>query len=276
MYQMLFPGGRRRALTLSYDDGVSSDVRLISIMKKHSLKGTFNLNAGLMTGAGNLNGREYVYRLRPEEARAAYQGMEIAVHGYTHPFFEQLPHDRTVYEAVRDREALEDLAGYPVRGMAYPYGTYNEQIVQMLGQAGIVYSRTTVSTERFDLPDRFLTWHPTCHHNCPRLGELCDRFMEESLTRNAPKLFYLWGHSYEFARDDNWDLIERFCERMGHQEGVWYATNMEIYRYLTAWRQLETTLDGRALYNPTATDLWLLRERREALCVPAGQLVRLH
>ena len=43
---ILFPGGLKRALTLSYDDGVEQDVRLIEIMNRHGLKGTFNLNSG--------------------------------------------------------------------------------------------------------------------------------------------------------------------------------------------------------------------------------------
>ena len=40
---MRFPGGKKKALTLSYDDGVEQDIRLIDIMKKNGLKGTFNL-----------------------------------------------------------------------------------------------------------------------------------------------------------------------------------------------------------------------------------------
>ena len=274
MYRILFPGGRRLALTLSYDDGVSTDARLISLMKAHGLKGTFNLNAGCMTGLGSMRGKEYVYRMKPEEVRAVYQGMEIAVHGYTHPFFEQLPLDTAVGEVIRDREALEALAGYPVRGMAYPFGTHNAQVEAMLRNVGIVYSRTTVSTESFSLPTDFLTWGATCHHNNPRLGELCDQFLENNNDRyGRAKLFYLWGHSYEFAVNDNWDVIERFCQTMGDREDVWYATNMEIYRYLTAQRQVETSVDGRMLYNPTATDVWFLHNG-EALRVPAGQMVR--
>ena len=42
-----FPGFRRKAVTLSYDDGVRQDKRLISIMQKHGLKGTFNINSGM-------------------------------------------------------------------------------------------------------------------------------------------------------------------------------------------------------------------------------------
>ena len=43
---MRFPGHRSKVLTLSYDDAVEQDIRLIKIMKEHGLKGTFNINTG--------------------------------------------------------------------------------------------------------------------------------------------------------------------------------------------------------------------------------------
>ena len=48
----VFPEGKYKALTLSYDDGREEDRRLISIFRKYDLKATFNLNSGLSdTGA---------------------------------------------------------------------------------------------------------------------------------------------------------------------------------------------------------------------------------
>ena len=44
---MRFPGGLAKAVTLSYDDGVFEDIRLVDIMKGKGLKGTFNINGGL-------------------------------------------------------------------------------------------------------------------------------------------------------------------------------------------------------------------------------------
>ena len=46
---MLFPEGRKKALTFSYDDGEKQDVRLCELFNKYGMKGTFNLNSGLMT-----------------------------------------------------------------------------------------------------------------------------------------------------------------------------------------------------------------------------------
>ena len=44
---MRFPEGRDRALTLSYDDGVEQDARLMDILDENGIKATFNLNSGL-------------------------------------------------------------------------------------------------------------------------------------------------------------------------------------------------------------------------------------
>ena len=52
---MRFPYGKSKALTLSYDDGVAQDIRLIEIMKKHGLKGTFNINSGMYAPEGTAN-----------------------------------------------------------------------------------------------------------------------------------------------------------------------------------------------------------------------------
>ena len=42
----VFPEGRTRVLTFSYDDGNDSDRRLAQIFTDHHMKGTFNLNSG--------------------------------------------------------------------------------------------------------------------------------------------------------------------------------------------------------------------------------------
>ena len=41
-----FPGGKAKALTMSYDDGKLQDKRLIGIFNKYGIKATFNLNYG--------------------------------------------------------------------------------------------------------------------------------------------------------------------------------------------------------------------------------------
>ena len=45
--KMRLKDGKQKVLTLSYDDGIVQDIRLIEIMNKYGLKGTFNINTGL-------------------------------------------------------------------------------------------------------------------------------------------------------------------------------------------------------------------------------------
>lgn len=78
----------------------------------------------------------------------------------------------------------------------------------------------------------------------------------------SPWLFYLWGHSYEFEANDNWNVIEKFAEYVGNREDIWYATNIDIYNYVQAWKRLEFSSDGRRVYNPSATEVWFEKDGR--------------
>ena len=271
---MNFPSGRKKALTLSYDDGVEQDIRLLDIMKKNRLKGTFNLNSGLFVPedhewpSGQISRR--MSRLNCIDVFKD-SGMEIAVHGLTHPFMEQLPTNLCTYEVLQDRVNLEKAFGTIVRGLAYPFGTYNDEVVASLKHCGIVYARTTLSTEKFDIPSDWLKLHPTCHHNNPRLMELAKKFVSMS-TNRGPQLFYLWGHSYEFERDDNWNVIEEFAEYMGNREDIWYATNIELYDYIWAYHQLQFSTDQTIVHNPTGTDLYFERQGCD-FCVKASETI---
>lgn len=271
-----FPNGRAKALTLSYDDGVVEDIRLIEIMNRHGLKGTFNLNSNVYGESyQRRTDRAYGWRLSREEAIDLYagSGQEVALHAHTHPFLETLPPAQVSYEILKNREVLEEMFGTIVNGMAYPYGTYSDEVVEILKGCGVLYSRTTVSTEKFDIPTDWLRMPATCHHTNPRLMELADKFLEMPV-KNKSQLFYLWGHSYEFEGNQNWDVIERFAEKMGGRDDVWYATNKEIYTYVESVRALEFSADMHIVHNPTAIDVWF-EWGKELYRVNAGDTVTL-
>ena len=176
---MRYPGGKKKALTLSYDNGVEQDIRLIELMKKNGLKGTFNLNSGLYAEEGTVYPPGTVHRRMTEKmATEVYgsSGMEVAVHGLTHPFLEQLPVNLCTAEVIKDRENLEKQFQTIVRGMAYPFGTTSDMVVNTLMQSGIAYARTTVSTGDFRLPSDWLRLTATCHHKDGRLKELAKKF----------------------------------------------------------------------------------------------------
>jgi hypothetical protein len=245
-------------LTLSYDDGVEQDMRLLEIMNKYGLKGTFNLNSGLYAAEGTVYPQGQIHRRMTEKQVTETfknSGQEVAVHSFTHPFLEQLPVELVIQEIIKDRAKLETQFGTIVRGMAYPFGTLNDSVVTALQCCGIVYARTVVSTNDFGLPQDWLRLTATCHHNSPELPNLAKQFVEDKVTR-APYLFYLWGHSYEFEANDNWNVIEDFAGYTGHRDDIWYATNIEIYDYVDAYHRLVFSIDGKRVKNPSNSKVW--------------------
>ncbi len=272
---MRFPEGLPKALTLSYDDGVEQDIRLTQILDKHGIRCTFNLNSGRFAPEGTTYPEGTVHRRMTKQACIDLfknSNHEVAVHAYTHPFLERLSPAQVAYEIIKDRETLENSFGYIVRGMAYPYGTYNDDVVRVIGDCGILYARTTRSTERFDIPSDWLRLPATCHHNNPRLMELAEKFVSAP-TSNKPQLFYLWGHSYEFEGNDNWEVIERFAEYMGGREDIWYATNIELFEYIEDFKRLSFSVDMTRIKNPTARTLYFRLDGKEYALASGEEIV---
>ena len=139
-----FPDFRRKAVTLSYDDGVIYDEKLIDILDRYGLKATFNINSGMFYPA--VADKK---RLTEAQAVALYNGSghELAVHGAKHLSLAEVSSEAACRDVLEDRIALEKLFGRIIRGMAYPNGSYTDKVVEMLGICGIKYARTTVSTE---------------------------------------------------------------------------------------------------------------------------------
>ena len=240
----MYPGAKFKALTFSFDDGVVQDRQLLDIFNRNGLKGTFNLNTGL---------RRFK-QLSTEDIKGLYAGHEIACHGEFHPTFDQIPRTELMREVWHDREKLEAATDSVITGLAYPNGSFSPAVMDILRHAGIEYARTTVACKKLRyMPEDFLAWHPTCHYRDAL--EFVDDVLCE--TRPLPLLFYIWGHSYEFDRGvKNWQFMEYLAARLGGRDDIWYATNIEICRYLKAVRALQFSTDGRRVYNPSAETVW--------------------
>ncbi|MDR2747771.1 MAG: polysaccharide deacetylase family protein [Treponema sp.] len=227
----MFPNGKMKALTLSYDDGVEQDRKLVEILNRRGLKAAFNLNSGIQTGAGgwvnkDTGGRDvHIRRMNVRGLAELYAGHEIAVHGLTHPHLENLDEESVRNELEQDKFNLERIFGITVHGMAYPFGTYNDTVVKTLAACGLKYGRGVKSTYSFDVSAEPLVYQPSCHHADPRLMELAERFIK--LQPSVPQVFYVWGHSYEFDTAHNWQVIEDFCRLMADRDDIFYATNAQ-------------------------------------------------
>ena len=265
---LFFPKGKTKALTLSYDDGVWQDRRLAGTLNSHGIKCTFNLNSkkALAPAKRTQNGVE-IENIPADKINEVYAGHEIATHSFSHPFLTNMT-DKGIYDEIhRDRFELEKITSGIVRGHAYPFGAYDDRVIRQLENNSITYARTVKSTDSFGFPRCFLEWHPTCHHKSPKLFETLDRFLGSNY---QGLLFYLWGHSYEFDTDGNWDIIEKFCEKAGGRDDIWYAANMEIYDYIMAFRSLVISADGRTVHNPSLLDVCFMSGGKPG-CVKSGE-----
>lgn len=263
-----FPKGRAKALTMSYDDGKIQDERLVHIFNQYGIKGTFNLNYGLM------DREQTPSRIGRDKIAALYKGHEVATHTMTHPTIARCPLTEVAEEIIEDRKGLEKLTGGLVRGHAYPNGSYSEEIKQLFRQLGIAYGRVVEAIPDYELPKDPLEWHPTCHHNDPELMKKAEFFAEFGKSQYL-KLMYVWGHSYEFDNNDNWEVIENFCKYMGGREDIWYATNIEIIDYMEAARRLQFTAGGDSVYNPGAESIWLQIDDGSCVEITGGSFVDL-
>lgn len=242
----IFPGGKRRAFTLSVDDAWPQDRQLVQLMNKYGIKGTFNINS---------DDRRFTDIPDPKEV---YKGQEIAVHGLTHAYLDRVAPQTATYEIIKDRENLEKVFSGTVRGFAYPYTAFNHDTPQILKNCGIVYARTGNSTGRFSMPSDWYRWHPTCNSQSKNLFEYFDKFLNDDPEFNQCYLFYIYAHGYEFERENNWETFEGLFKILSTRDDVWCATNIEICDYISAFKQLIMSVDSNYIYNPTTTTLSLI------------------
>ena len=226
-----------KILTFSFDDGNLDDVRLIEILNKYGLKGTFNLNSGSLTECSKwmYNGEKEVRHINYYEHSELYNGHEIACHTYTHPHLEQLD-GKTVYnEIALDKALLSHLFHCEIHGMAYPFGTFNDNVVRIVDKCGLVYSRAVYSTYDFSLPDNLLIWNPTCHFKNPKINvaifthnhldhydpETAKKFItaDSNITVLAPKS--VWDEVRKIGGNNNYVLFNRHTQWT--QNGIMFA-----------------------------------------------------
>ena len=219
--------GKMKAVTLSYDDGVEYDIRLISILDRYGIRGTFNLNPDRQDNEHVSVKPPIIAHFIPlNELPQVYTGHEVAGHTCSHPHLENLDEAGIRDEIARCRDTLSRVFGRPIYGMAYPFGTYDARVLRIAREEGVLYARTCEQTYGFSLTENLLELPTTCRHAAPQLLTLAEEFVK--LKPETPQLFYLWGHSYEFEQFANWDIIEDFCRIVGGRDDIFYGTNCEV------------------------------------------------
>ena len=186
--------GKKKAVTFSYDDGVEQDRRLIALFNKYEMKATFNQNSGIQTRADT---------------------------------FTQGNDEETVYNEIStDIRNLEAFYEQKIAGFVFPFGTYDESVFRILKECGIQYARTSGDTHGFALQSDLLRFKPSFHHADADIMSGIDRFL--NMDTEEPQLLYIWGHSYEFDVDDNWEYMESILKKLAFHDDIFYGTNSQV------------------------------------------------
>ena len=223
--------GKKKAITFSFDDGVTQDIRLVEIFNKYGLKCTFNINSSFFGLPGKLDRNNQIVahnKIPISDVRRVYEGHEVAAHTLTHPCLTRLDESTIIYQVEEDRKRLSDLFGYEVVGMAYPCGDNDNRVVDILKKhTGIKYARTVTSTYAFDKQENLLQFNPSVYYIEDSLERVVDEFL--AMNPDKPQLLYICGHSYEMdANYISWEHFESICKKIANRKDIYYGTNKNV------------------------------------------------
>jgi peptidoglycan/xylan/chitin deacetylase (PgdA/CDA1 family) len=242
----------QKFFTISFDDGLEQDKRLIELMKKYGLQGTFNLNGGLfgikrlVARVGDIGFMDFPetakirrklfkyavqQRIPEDEIRQVYQGFEVASHAFKHEPLALLKADRVTESLDRDVATLEKIVGYPIKGHAYPGGMSSATTEACLREKGFLYGREAFSSSTFAFPENPYHYRPTCSHAGKNTLELMEQFIAAK-PEVDDLLLMMWGHGYELdygTERNSWQHIESIFEKIAGRQDIVYCTNVQAF-----------------------------------------------
>lgn len=266
MIKRLYPNGKTKAFNITYDDGILQDVRFVELMNKYGLKGTFNLNSGLMETEfewTHPNGM-IVKRLPPTVVANLYQNHEVASHTLTHPYLSQLTEAEVMHQMEQDKENLERLTGKQVLGFAGPFRHWSPMIARCAQKCGFEYARTAEERYSYAPPEAYYDWAAGSYHIMPGFRDFVEGFFD---TNEELALCQIVGHAYDLDAENMWDYMESILKRVAEDKRILSMTNLELVRYLKAMRSAVITEDE--IKNPSDLPLWF-EWNGNTICVAPG------
>ena len=253
MIKKLYPEGKTKAFNVTYDDGVLQDKEFVQILNKYGIKGTFNLNSELMKNqfAWFHECGMVVKRLSEADVKDLYDGHEIASHTLTHPNMQGMSAEQILREMSQDKDNLENIFGTKVLGFAVPFNYYSDLIAECAKIVGFEYARTSDMSGGYTPCEEEYYWRAGIFHLSSELESYIDVFLE---TDEELAVAQIVGHTYDFDAERNWDQMENLLAKVASDDKIWFATNLELVRYLKAMKNTEVTDDY--IQNHGKVDVW--------------------
>lgn len=213
---------QRKIFLLSFDDGTVWDPRLVQLLNRYGIKGTFNLNSGLEDFVWQF-GEFPVRRQILSDIGNLYEGHEIASHSLHHHRLDQLSAPQLRREVEEDAARLKDVFGLKEIGFGVPFTFCNDREVRIIRRL-VRYIRLSEFADSFALPRD--EYHIPIHglYNDPDIREKLEKFAQSDL---PVSLFVMAGHSYELEALGHWEYMEELL-KLVKDYGFETMTTMEF------------------------------------------------
>ena len=220
-------------VTTSWDDGQKIDFKLAKLLTRYNIKGTFYIT------------KSYCDPLEKQDVVEIDQEHEIGAHTLNHVDLTKISISEARREIEGSKEYIEELIGHKIKMFCYPWGEYNNEIENIVKDAGFIGARTCNHGD-FGLPKDPNEWHITLHasNGSPRMtfkiwriNHLSIRSLIDweirakelfDLAREKGGVYHLWGHGSEFEEKNVLDKLERVFKYISNREGVKYVTNGKV------------------------------------------------
>jgi peptidoglycan/xylan/chitin deacetylase (PgdA/CDA1 family) len=225
---------KRLWVTTSWDDGQRTDIKLAKLLTKYNIKGTFYIT------------KSYSDSLEKHDVIKIDKEFEIGAHTLKHSILTKISTVQAREEIEGSKAFVEELLNHEITMFCYPGGFYNNQIKNMVKDAGFIGARTTNAGD-FHFPEDPFQWHITLHasNGSPRMTfkiwrrnrlpiktlidwEIRSKFLFD-LALEKGGIYHLWGHSWEIEKNKEWDKLERVLKYISNKNDVKYTTNSQIF-----------------------------------------------
>lgn len=268
----LYPEGRTKAVTFSFDDGKVTDRDVVALLNKYGMKGTFNLVPAWLDTNGFL---------ASAEVKELFAGHEVACHGWSHNDIGNFTPVQ-LEKDIRDTQTyLKALVGYDITGYAYPFGGLRygdtntitqKDIDRVMEESSLAYARTTASNmvNTYTLPKDFMKWSyqlrvgpgessNTTAGAVAKAESFFSKPKDDSL-----QAILLFAHGHEIGQytqagteETGWELFETLLAGMAGRDGVWYATCAEIADYGQSVYNIQAGEKTKTLKNISDHSVWV-------------------
>jgi len=221
-------------ITTSWDDGHPLDLKLAGLLKRSNIPATFYIPIDNME-------REC---MNPQQIKEIAQSFDVGGHTYHHVNLTKVSLEEAEKEIMEGKKRLEEIIGREVLSFCYPYGSFNDKIIDIVKEAGFIGARTvkllTRSTkDPFKIGTtiyaRDLWFASHIKHSLDSQDFVLFRFMlrnklffkdwdqiaTETLNfviKNGG-VWHLWGHSWEIDDNNDWGRLEEVLRQISGLSG---------------------------------------------------------